>query len=521
MKSCIRSHTKSIPYPKAIGNYLLGETIGEGTFGKVKLCTHIPTNARYAVKILPREQINTSKKVLICREISILSKLKHPNIIGFKEILKTPKHFYLVMEYCPCGELFSLVSKKKQIPEEEASFYFYQLINGLEFLHSKGIVHRDIKLENVLLLSNGMIKIIDFGLSNYFTENMLLKSSCGSPSYAAPEMLLRKGYDGRSIDIWCSGIILFGMLCGFLPFRGHDDQSLFDKIINGKYSFPNNVSLMAKSLIKKLLTTDFEQRIKIDQIKKNNFYVKGKNIYDQKFPLNHKRCVSSIQSHCHSYCDFDNDIENNNRNDSKYKEKNNNIATYAKLQMKTQNNDERYTVKALKDKDIKIYDRKVTQNRIEPQFITETPNYLKWNKDAIHNFGLRLKSINNRKNEKREKLSISVRQGQTNAKTPIITNKEKTRSIMKQLLGKQEVSKSPHHNGCQTERLHRESPTKKMNNLNISTFRTIAKVSDFEKNQITRMIAQRAFKRNYKANHLVVSINCIKKENKDIPAFEK
>ena len=148
------------------------------------------------------------------------------------------------MEYCEGGELFNYIVKNQRLSEEEAAFFYYQLINGLEYIHSLGIVHRDLKPENLLLTNDHLLKIIDFGLSNYFTndaDQKLLITPCGSPCYASPEMVAGKKYNGFKIDIWATGIVLYAMLCGYLPFEDKNNDDLFKKILECKVKYPRYI----------------------------------------------------------------------------------------------------------------------------------------------------------------------------------------------------------------------------------------------------------------------------------------
>ena len=279
-----------------IGNYLIKKTLGQGTFGKVKLATYLPTDEKVAIKILEKDRIvEKDDEIRLKREFDMLALFNHPNVILVAEIFESTDRYYSVMEFCEGGELFNYIVKKRKLSEDESAFFYFQLINGLEYIHSLGIVHRDLKPENLLLTKSHILKIIDFGLSNYFKNEQedLLETPCGSPCYASPEMVAGKKYNGFKIDIWSSGIILFAMLCGYLPFEDKDNDILFEKILECKLSFPKYVSRMAKDLIEKILVTDPEKRISISEIKKHPFFIKGKNIFENEFKIIKKKDISN------------------------------------------------------------------------------------------------------------------------------------------------------------------------------------------------------------------------------------
>ena len=263
-----------------ISDFILSKDIGEGYFGKVKLGIFKPTNEKYAIKIINKKLMKIKMKKSKFKEIDITKKFNHINVIYVYKVIDTPENYYIVMEYCKNGELFEYISKKERLDEDEASSFFYQIINGVEYIHSKGIAHRDLKLENLLLTEDNIIKIIDFGLSHEFNGKDLLKTKCGSPSYASPELIAQPFYDGFKSDIWCCGIILYAMLCGYLPFDGDEDKDgkdvLFKNIIEGNLEFPKFISELAKDLIIRLLNVDAKERISIPEIKKHPFYLKGK-----------------------------------------------------------------------------------------------------------------------------------------------------------------------------------------------------------------------------------------------------
>ena len=259
-----------------IGNYRIEKTIGEGTFGKVKLGIHIPTEEKVAIKILEKDKIQDREDLeRISREINFLKKLNHPNIIKIYDIIENSKNFYIIMELANNGELFKYIVKKKKLDEAEASFFYYQLILGLEAIHKQKIVHRDIKPENLLLKENNILTIIDFGLSNQYKKNQYLKTSCGSPCYAAPEMILGRKYNGLLVDLWSSGIVLYAMVCGYLPFEDKNNDKLYKKILNGKFDLPSRLSNECKDLIKKILTVNPKNRIGIEGVKSHPFLTRA------------------------------------------------------------------------------------------------------------------------------------------------------------------------------------------------------------------------------------------------------
>ena len=175
---------------RVVGHYFIEEEIGEGTFGKVRKGQHKLTKESVAIKILEKNRIcDVTDVERVAREIHILKLIRHPNIVQLYEIIETPGQLYLIMEFASGGELFDYIVKKTRIPEKEACKFFQQIIAGVEYIHSLNIVHRDLKPENLLLDHNNNIKIVDFGLSNTFSKNEYLKTACGSPCYAAPEMI--------------------------------------------------------------------------------------------------------------------------------------------------------------------------------------------------------------------------------------------------------------------------------------------------------------------------------------------
>ena len=265
--------------PAILKDYTLIKDIGEGNFGKVKLAKLISTKEKFAIKILDKEKLKTQTKSTLFNEIEIISRLNHKNIIHVEKILEDQKNFYIIMEYCEKGELFDYIVNKERLNPAEASLFFYQLINGVEYIHKQGFAHRDLKPENLLLTKEKILKIIDFGLCHDFDGDNFLTTKCGSPSYAAPEILKGYPYDGFKTDIWCCGIILYAMLCGYLPFDGDNNQEIFQSIVECKPEFPDFLEDDSINLLIWILNSEPKDRISIEEIKCHPFYLKGKSYY--------------------------------------------------------------------------------------------------------------------------------------------------------------------------------------------------------------------------------------------------
>ena len=276
-----------------LSDYEIKETIGKGTFSTVKLGINKITNEKVAIKILKKKKITKNKdKSRLEKEISILKKLNHINVIKIHKISEEPDNFFIVMEYCENGELFNYIVERQRLSEEETAYFFYQLINGLDYIHHKNIVHRDLKPENLLLSQGNILKIVDFGLSNYYyPEEHLLSTPCGSPCYASPEMVCGNKYNGFKIDVWSCGIIIFAMICGYLPFEDPNNEILFKKIMKCKVDYPEYLSEEVLDILNKIIVIDPNKRINIEQIRQHPFYLKGKNEFKKK----HKDLIEQVE----------------------------------------------------------------------------------------------------------------------------------------------------------------------------------------------------------------------------------
>ncbi|KJE95448.1 CAMK/CAMKL/AMPK protein kinase [Capsaspora owczarzaki ATCC 30864] len=263
-----------------IGQYVLGATLGVGSFGKVKRARHEFTGHEVAVKILNRNKIKSLDMVSkIRREIQYLKLFRHPHIIKLYEVISTPTDIFMVMEYVSGGELFEYIVKHGKLSEKDARRFFQQIISGVHYCHKHMVVHRDLKPENLLLDSNLNVKIADFGLSNMMTDGDFLKTSCGSPNYAAPEVISGKLYAGPEVDIWSCGVILYALLCGKLPFDDEFIPNLFKKIKGGIFSLPSHLSDQTKDLLSRMLHVDPLKRATLEEIISNPWFVQNLPAY--------------------------------------------------------------------------------------------------------------------------------------------------------------------------------------------------------------------------------------------------
>ncbi|KAK9451080.1 kinase-like domain-containing protein [Limtongia smithiae] len=255
-----------------IGRYQIIKTLGEGSFGKVKLAYHMATHQRVALKIINRKTLAKSDmQGRVEREISYLRLLRHPHIIKLYDVIKNKDEIIMVIEFAG-NELFDYIVQRGKMPEDEARRFFQQIIGAVEYCHRHKIVHRDLKPENLLLDEKLNVKIADFGLSNIMTDGNFLKTSCGSPNYAAPEVISGKLYAGPEVDVWSCGVILYVMLCGRLPFDDEFIPTLFKKINGGVYTLPAYLSPGAKHLLQRMLVVNPMNRITVREIMQDKWF---------------------------------------------------------------------------------------------------------------------------------------------------------------------------------------------------------------------------------------------------------
>ncbi|XP_060574978.1 5'-AMP-activated protein kinase catalytic subunit alpha-2-like isoform X16 [Ruditapes philippinarum] len=278
-----------------IGHYIIGDTLGVGTFGKVKIATHQLTNHKVAVKILNRQKIKALDVVgKIRKEIQNLKLFRHPHIIKLYQVISTPTDIFMVMEYVSGGELFDYIVKNGKLQEHEARRFFQQIVSGVDYCHRHMVVHRDLKPENLLLDHNRNVKLADFGLSNMMHDGEFLRTSCGSPNYAAPEVISGKLYAGPEVDVWSCGVILYALLCGTLPFDDEHVPTLFRKIKSGIFNIPEYLHKEVVSLLCHMLQVDPLKRASMKDVREHEWFKKDLPSYLFPKPQDHDASIVDI-----------------------------------------------------------------------------------------------------------------------------------------------------------------------------------------------------------------------------------
>ncbi|KAF9528827.1 hypothetical protein CPB83DRAFT_300476 [Crepidotus variabilis] len=310
----VYSHPAAVAYAAAhprrtipkFGPYLLLQTLGEGEFGKVKLGLHCQWGEEVAVKLIRRGNVDSSVRMSkIEREIEVLKMLKHPNIVRLYDVIETDKYIGIILEYASGGELFDHILAHRYLKERDAAKLFSQLISGVWYIHQKKIVHRDLKLENLLLDRNRNVIITDFGFANRFEHKAddLMQTSCGSPCYAAPELVISEGlYVGSAVDIWSCGVILYAMLAGYLPFDddpanpdGDNINLLYKYIVSTPLSFPDYISMEARDLLSTMLVPDPSRRTTLDMVMRHSWLSAYQNTRTDGIPNSFGKTVDELE----------------------------------------------------------------------------------------------------------------------------------------------------------------------------------------------------------------------------------
>ncbi|KAL9253729.1 CBL-interacting serine/threonine-protein kinase 14-like protein [Drosera capensis] len=274
------------PARDVLGKYELGKPLGYGASGKVCHARNVVTGHSVAIKCICKQKLAKSGNFdNIKREISIMHRLRHPHIIRLHEVMASKTKIYFVIDFAKGGELFVKVTKGR-FSEDLGRRYFRQLISAVGYCHSHGVFHRDLKPENLLLDDKWNLKVSDFGLSavkDQIRPDGRLHTLCGTPAYVAPEILAKKGYDGAKVDVWSCGVILFVLNAGYLPFNDTNLMALYRKIYRGEFRCPKWFSTDLKRFLSRLLDTNPETRITVDEIISDPWFRRGHE--DEKFDI--------------------------------------------------------------------------------------------------------------------------------------------------------------------------------------------------------------------------------------------
>ncbi|TRM66776.1 hypothetical protein BD626DRAFT_565862 [Schizophyllum amplum] len=271
---------------KIVGDYTLGKTLGAGSMGKVKLATHNQTGEKLAIKILPRTQVSASaegskkdkdasKEIRTLREAGLSLLLHHPYVCGMRELIVHAHHYYMVFEYVNGGQMLDYIISHGRLRERVARKFARQIASALDYCHKNNVVHRDLKIENILISTSGNIKIIDFGLSNLYDPTAHLDTFCGSLYFAAPELLNARVYTGPEVDVWSFGVVLYVLVCGKVPFDDQSMPALHAKIKRGLVEYPMWLSAECKHLLSRMLVTNPAARAPLSEVISHPWMVRG------------------------------------------------------------------------------------------------------------------------------------------------------------------------------------------------------------------------------------------------------
>ncbi|EGF83144.1 hypothetical protein BATDEDRAFT_8115, partial [Batrachochytrium dendrobatidis JAM81] len=258
---------------KLLGEYSLGKTIGQGAFSKVKIAIHRETGEKVAIKVIDKklmeQKAQKSKAIHLERELQLMMRLDHPNIVKIYQVLETDDECFVVMEYAKGGELMDYIAARGYLTEKEARKFFRQIVSALDHCHLASVVHRDLKLENLLISQERNVLISDFGLGRTFNPDVqeYMKTFCGTPNYAAAELVSGIPYVGVKADIWAMGVVLYIMMTGRAPFQGETISLLYRHIKAVEYHIPNYFSPSLCDLLSKILVRDPVARIDMEGIR--------------------------------------------------------------------------------------------------------------------------------------------------------------------------------------------------------------------------------------------------------------
>ncbi|CAG0912880.1 unnamed protein product [Notodromas monacha] len=265
---------KEVTLGKRVSFYRFKSDIGSGNFSQVKSAVHQLTKEKVAIKILDKTRLDHKTQKMLSREIINMDKLVHPNIIRLFQVVETLSRIHLIMEYAGGGELFAYITNKGKLSEDESKVIFSQLVSAVSYMHGNNMVHRDIKAENVFYASPRWVKLGDFGFSIGIANNENLKTFCGSPPYAAPELFQDDSYAGCPVDVWALGVLLYFMVSGLMPFRAQTVAALKKLIVAGDFSVPENMPEGAKEIVSSILVQEPMRRPTLTELQ-NHAWLKG------------------------------------------------------------------------------------------------------------------------------------------------------------------------------------------------------------------------------------------------------
>lgn len=254
------------------GFYLFGHMLGKGAFGKVYMGIHKLTGAKVAIKSIEKTYLKDERvKRKVYQEVAGMSRIKHPNVVRLYEVFESTQHFHIVMEYCGCGTLLQYIKSRERLEEQQTRLFFRQLVEAVKACHKSGVAHRDLKLENVFLQGDGLLKLGDFGMSRVVKPGQRVQEQCGTLAYSAPEVLSDREYEPFPVDVWGLGVMLFSMLTGKNPFKATSEQDLSRAILRGELTIPAVISPPAGELIKSLLAIHPSHRPSLTDLERTSW----------------------------------------------------------------------------------------------------------------------------------------------------------------------------------------------------------------------------------------------------------
>jgi len=249
-----------------VNKYKIGQTLGRGASGTVCVARNMQTGQVYACKIILKQSVaDRGDMDRFQREINVMAFIIHENIVCLHDFFWDSKYFYLIMDYCPGGELFDFLVRNGKSDEKTAAFVFYQIASALKICHESGVAHRDLKPENVLITTFPYVKLSDFGLSSYNSDVIQNQTFCGSPCYCSPECLCRIPYNGKLSDVWSLGVILYALVVGDLPWNTSNSSIMIHQIVKGSISFPVSLSENLRLLLMGMLKVNPNERLSLDE----------------------------------------------------------------------------------------------------------------------------------------------------------------------------------------------------------------------------------------------------------------